>query len=63
MNDREAINETELEARKKLVSLANAMINGTLSYFEGASKILEIKNKIGGVTDRDKDFDAFIVIQ
>jgi hypothetical protein len=63
MNDREAINETEMEVRRKLVSLANAMLDGTLSYFEGASKIVEIKDRAGGVADRDEDFDSFLVIQ
>ena len=63
MNDRKAINETEAEARKQLVILAHAMLDGTLSYFEGASKVIEIKDRIGGVQERDEDFDTFAAIQ
>jgi hypothetical protein len=63
MKDRKTINETELEVRQRLVSLANAMLEGTLSFFEGAPKVHELKDKVGGVADRDEDFDAFLVIQ
>jgi propanediol dehydratase large subunit len=63
MNDREAINEEETEARRKLVSFAKATLEGTVSYLEGSSKVLEVKNQIGGVRDRDDDFDVFVVIQ
>lgn len=63
MTDRSAINEAESEARTNLVALAKAMLDGTLSYFEGAPKVLELRNQIGGVRDRDEDFDAFVVIQ
>jgi len=61
MNDRKAINE--IEARRSLVLLANAMLDGTLSSFGGSSKILEIKSQICGIANRDKDFDAFVVVQ
>jgi hypothetical protein len=60
--DRKAMNPAEVEARQELVSLATAMLNGTMSYFEGAAKVLQIKGLVGGATDRDKDFDAFVVI-
>ena len=60
--DRPAINELETSAREKLVALAQKMINGELSYFEGAPKVLALKDLIGGVADRDTDFDAFVVI-
>ena len=38
-------------------------INETVTYFEGASMVLNIWNQIGGVLDRDNDFDAFVAIQ
>lgn len=60
--DRPAINETELSAREKLVTLAKEMIDGELSYFEGAQKVLALKKSIGGVTDKDPDFNAFVAI-
>ena len=63
MNDREAINETEAETRKLLVVLAQAMLDGTLSCFEGASKVIELRHRTGGAQERDEDFDAFAAIQ
>lgn len=63
ITDRDAINEVEAEARENLVSLVKSMLNGSITYFEGASKVLELKNKIGGISDQDKDFDTFLIIQ
>lgn len=60
--DRPVINDLESSAREKLVSLAKEMINGELSYFEGAPKVHALKESIGGIADRDTDFDAFEVI-
>ena len=60
--DRPALNEDERNARLKLVTFAKAMIKNELSFFEGASKVLSLKDDIGGISDRDKDFDAFVAI-
>ena len=60
--DRPALNENEREARYQLVAFAKAMIEKELSFFEGAPKILSLKDNVGGISDRDQDFDAFVVI-
>ena len=63
MSDRPALNEHEAQARAMLVSLAAAMLEGKLSFFEGAVQVLRLKSAVGGVADRDADFDAFVVIE
>jgi len=60
--NRPALNENEREARQQLVAFAMAMMNQELSFFEGAPKILSLKDNVGGVPDRDQDFDVFVVI-
>ena len=60
--DRPLLNESERKARQTLVTLAKAMINKDLSFFEGAPKILSLKDDIGGIYDKDQDFDVFVVI-
>lgn len=60
--DRPAQNENEREARHQLVAFAKAMIDKELPFFEGATKILSLKDKIGGISDSDQDFDSFVVI-
>jgi hypothetical protein len=39
------------------------MLNGELSFVEGAMQVLAIKSRLSGVADRDPDFDVFAVIQ
>ena len=56
------MNVDERNARLKLVAFAEAMIKNELSFFEGASKVLSLKDDIGGISDRDHDFDAFVTI-
>lgn len=53
----------EEDVKQQLVWLAQAMLDEKLSYFEGAPKILKIKNKIAEVVEGDEDFDAFVVIE
>jgi len=60
--NRTALNESEIEARHKLVALAKAMIKNEISFFEGASKVLSLKDNIGGVSDSDQDINVFVVI-
>jgi hypothetical protein len=62
MNDRHAINEREEDARRALVALARAMLTRDVSFLEGAIHALHLKSEIGGLPDRDLDFDAFVVI-
>lgn len=62
MNDRPAMNESEAIARHRLVELAQAMLNGAESFFEGAVQVLTLKNQLGGIGDRDADFDVFVAI-
>jgi hypothetical protein len=62
MNNRKSKNHAEETARQHLVLLAKAMLRGDLSFFEGAPQILRLKGEVGGVSDRDPDFDAFMVI-
>jgi hypothetical protein len=57
------MNEVEILERSRLVSLAQAMLDGQLSFFEGAVQMLAIKNRLDGIADRDPDFDAFVAIQ
>jgi hypothetical protein len=62
MVDRPAYRESEIEARRQAVALATEMLAGRLSYFEGAPQMCALQSEVGGVGDRDPDFDAFAVI-
>jgi hypothetical protein len=57
------MNEDEILERGRLVSLAQAVLNGRLSFFEGAAQVLAIKSRLGEVVDRGTDFDVFVAIQ
>ena len=61
--DRTPTNERESQARLALDALLEAMLAKELSFFEGATQVLCIKQAIGGVGDHDPDFDAFVAIQ
>lgn len=63
MSEPGAMNENETIARRRLVALAQAMLDGNLSFFEGAVQVLAIKNQLGRVTERDPDFDVFLAIR
>jgi hypothetical protein len=39
------------------------MLDGNLSFLEGALQALAIKSRLSGTADRDPDFDAFSAIQ
>lgn len=62
MSVKEAMKQEE-DAKQQLVWLAQAMLDEELSYFEGASRVLKIKNKIAGIVESDEDFNAFMVIE
>ncbi|WAS57124.1 DUF2489 domain-containing protein [Burkholderia ambifaria] len=57
------MNENEAASCGQLVSIAQAMLDGKLTFLEGAAQVLAIKSQLTGVADRDPDFDAFVVIQ
>jgi hypothetical protein len=57
------MNEYETLKRRCLVTVAQAMLNGNLSFLEGASQVLTLKNQLEGIADRDPDFDVFAAIR
>lgn len=57
------MNDDEILERRQLVSLAQAMLDGKLSFLEGAARILAIKKSLSGIANRDPDFDVFVTIQ
>lgn len=57
------MNEQEISARQRLVVVAQSMLDGDLSFLEGAAQVLAIKGLLSEVGDRDSDFDAFLVIR
>uniref|UniRef100_UPI0039EEB754 DUF2489 domain-containing protein n=1 Tax=Bordetella sputigena TaxID=1416810 RepID=UPI0039EEB754 len=57
------MNDGEVLARRQIVALAEAMLAGELSFFEGAVQVVDIKRRLSGITDEDPDFHVFLVIQ
>ncbi|MBB5457195.1 DUF2489 domain-containing protein [Paraburkholderia sp. Cpub6] len=57
------MNESETFERRRLVAVAQAMLDGNLSVLEGAAQLLALKNQLDGIADRDPDFDVFVVIR
>lgn len=57
------MNESKTTGPQVLVSLAQSMLEGKLSFFEGAVKILAIKNMMDEIEEKDPDFDAFVIIR
>lgn len=49
-----------VDARSEVVAVAKAMLAGELSYAEGAYQICRLRNRVGGIGDRDEDFDVFV---
>jgi hypothetical protein len=62
MTDRPAWRQSEIDARKLVVSLAEDMLAGRLSFLEGASRMFGLERDVGGVTFPDSDFTAFDAI-
>lgn len=54
--------EDEIEARRALVSLVQAMIAGELPFLEGAIAVLGLEHAVGGVNWPDADFMAFTAV-
>lgn len=60
--DSPALNESQAQAREKLVSLCSQMLSGELSFFEGAIQVCSLRFSVG-VPDTDSDLQAFVVIE
>ncbi|MEM5344267.1 DUF2489 domain-containing protein [Paraburkholderia azotifigens] len=56
------MNEREMMERRRLVELAHAMLDGKVSFLEGAVQVHTIKNRLIGIAERDADFGVFLVI-
>lgn len=57
------MNESTDQARKALTTVLRAMLDGELSYFEGAAQVLSIDRQLLGIEERDPDFDKFALIR
>lgn len=55
-------NKSEISACNKVTKLAKAMLDGDLSFLEGAAQISILRAKIKGITADDSDFNTFIGI-
>jgi hypothetical protein len=62
MNTCSDISENERQAQDELVALAEGMLGGSLSFFEGSARVVGLWASLGKIEERDKDFDAFAVI-
>jgi hypothetical protein len=57
------MNDSENQARQHLLELLHAMLNGELSYFEGAAQVLNIDHRLLDIPERDSDLDKFVLIR
>ncbi|WP_061144948.1 DUF2489 domain-containing protein [Caballeronia arvi] len=57
------MNEEEILARQRLVTVAQAMLDGDLSFLEGAAQVLAMRGVLSRLGDRDPDLDVFVVIR
>lgn len=62
MSDRQAMTEFETVARRSVVALANSMLDGNLSFVEGAVQVAALKWQVGGIAADDADFNVFVGI-
>jgi len=62
IKDSPPINEFQVLARDQLVLLCRQMLNGELSFFEGAIQVCSLRSSIG-VPETDSDFLAFVAIE
>ncbi|MFN3735426.1 DUF2489 domain-containing protein [Comamonas testosteroni] len=54
--------EVKVTARNQLVQIVQAMLNNQCTFFEGAKTVFELRSQIGGVSESDPDFNAFVAI-
>jgi len=55
------LNETQAQARERVVLLCQQMLSGELTFFEGAIQICSLRFKVGA-PETDADFMAFVAI-
>jgi hypothetical protein len=53
----------ENQARQNLLELLYSMLDGRLSYFEGAAQVLNIDRRLLGISEQDSDFEKFVLIR
>ena len=62
MSTRPAATDDERLARNEIIDLAEKMLDGSLSFFEGADGVDARRERVGGIAERDEDFVAFLTI-
>lgn len=60
-SDHPALNESEQNARRRVVALCRAMLSGELSFVEGANKLCALRYDIR-VPEHDADIMTFVAI-
>jgi hypothetical protein len=60
--DRPPLNEQERAARRELTQLLRLVLSGHCSYLEAAPRMVHSRGCVGGVSDFDDDFRAFVLI-
>jgi Protein of unknown function (DUF2489) len=59
--DPPALNESQAQARVSLALLCHQMLNGELSFFEGAIQVCALRSSVG-LPEFDTDLLAFVAI-
>ena len=57
------ISEDERQAQDELAALAESMLQGSLSFFEGAVRVVALRASVGKIDERDEDFRAFALTE
>ncbi|WP_084168653.1 hypothetical protein [Paraburkholderia acidipaludis] len=57
------MNDSATQARQHFLDLLFSMLDGRLSYFEGAAQVLNIDRRLLGIPERDTDFEKFVLIR
>jgi hypothetical protein len=60
--DSPALNESQVQAREKLVLLCRQMLSGELSFFEGSIQVCSLRFMVG-VPEFDPDLLHFVAIE
>lgn len=60
--DSPPLNETQAQARASLVFLCRQMLNGELSFFEGAIQVSALRFSVG-VSEFDPDLLKFVAVE
>jgi hypothetical protein len=62
MTDRVARTQEEIDSRRQVVALVTSILAGEMTFMDGAEQIWRLRDKVGGVSDEDPDFEIFMVI-